>query len=188
MSTFHYFAYGSNLLNARLQNRCASATPITTASVANHGINYGMVAEDDHGGSGKMTIFDTGNKNDVVHGVVYEMSLEEAPVLDRIEGLFWDRPMTYTRASDFAVVTPEGQTLQTVTYMTEPNPDAPKPYLWYWALCLSGAIENGLPLDYQEMLAKHAYMDDPDHKREGKIEAEMLLHRSGFGHLIEQKI
>ncbi|MGJ8527155.1 gamma-glutamylcyclotransferase family protein [Maritalea sp.] len=185
MTTFHYFAFGSNLLNARLQNRCASAKPIAIASVEKFGVNYGMVAEDNHGGSGKMTIFETGNRADIVHGVVYEMALEDAPVLDRFEGINWDRPMKYTRATDFEVTTPSGEVLKTVTYMVEPNPQAPLPYHWYWALCLSGAVENGLPEHHQDMLRAHAFKADPHHAREGKIEAEMLLQKSGFGHLIE---
>ncbi len=186
MSTFNYFAFGSNLLNARLQNRCVSAKPIAIASAEKYGINYGMVADDDHGGSGKMTIFRTGNHEDVVHGVVYEMALADAPILDRFEGINWDRPMKYTRATDFEVVTPSDEQIKTVTYMVEPNPDAPLPYHWYWALCLSGAIENKLPQQHQDMLRAHPYKADPHPLREGKIEAEVLLHKSGFGHLIEK--
>jgi gamma-glutamylcyclotransferase len=185
MSTFYYFAYGSNLLNARLKNRCASARPVAIANAVGHAINYGMVADDDHGGSGKMAMFKTEAANDVVHGVVYEMSLEDAPVLDRFEGLDWDRPMKYTREANFKVETPKGDVLETVTYMVEPHPAPPLPYHWYWALCLSGAIENGLPEAHQKMLAEHAFMPDPHESREGKLEAEMLLRRSGFGHLID---
>jgi len=187
MSSFYYFAYGSNLLNARLQNRCASAKPITTASVKGHSINYGMVADDDHGGSGKMAMFATDKGNDEVHGVVYELSLTDAPVLDRFEGLDWDRPMKYSREADLKVSTETGEVLQTVTYMVEPHSAPPLPYHWYWALCLSGAIENGLPLHHQEMLAAHPHMPDPHHEREGKIEAELLLHKSGFGHLLAKR-
>ncbi|MCZ4273542.1 gamma-glutamylcyclotransferase family protein [Maritalea porphyrae] len=186
MSSFYYFAYGSNLLNARLQNRCASAKPVAIASVSGHAINYGMVADDDHGASGKMAMFRTENGNDQVHGVVYEMAISEAPVLDKFEGLDWDRPMKYTREPNLLVETPTGEKLQTVTYMVEPHPNPPHPYHWYWALCLSGAIENGLPLHHQEMLAQHPYMPDPHEVREGKLEAEMLLNKSGFGHLIEK--
>lgn len=185
MSSFYYFAYGSNLLNARLQNRCASSKPVAIASIKGHAINYGMVADDDHGGSGKMAMFETDSGDDEVHGVVYELDISEAPVLDRFEGLDWDRPMKYTRKPDLNVLTPTGATIETVTYMVDPHPTPPHPYHWYWALCLSGAIENGLPDYHQKMLAAHPHMQDPHESREGKLEAEMLLRKSGYGHLLE---
>ncbi|MFT6657329.1 gamma-glutamylcyclotransferase family protein [Maritalea sp.] len=186
MSTFYYFAYGSNLLNARLQNRCASAKPIAIGSVKGHAINYGMVADDDHGASGKMAMFATDSGDDEVHGVVYEMALGDAPVLDKFEGLDWDRPMKYTREPNLNVLTSSGEMISSITYMVEPHPAPPAPYHWYWALCLSGAIENGLPEHHQKLLADHPHMPDPHDQREGKLEAEMLLHKSGFGHLIEK--
>lgn len=187
MSTFLYFAYGSNLLNARLQNRCASARPIGIAQATGFSINYGMVADDAHGGSGKMTIFRSDNKNDAVHGVVYELNMDEAPVLDKFEGLNKRRPQMYTRESAFGVEFANGERVDAVTYMTAPNNKAPLPYQWYWALCLSGAIENDLPKSHQQMLANCTYKRDPHANREGKLEAEMLLRRSGYAHLIEDK-
>ena len=185
MSNFYYFAYGSNLLNARLKNRCASAKPVGIASVQGFDINYGMVAKDKHGGSGKMAMFATDNGADEVFGVVYELDMADAPVLDGFEGLGRKYFMNYTRAADFDVKLTTGEKLQTVTYLVDPHDEPPLPYHWYWALCLSGAIENNLPKHHQDKLRAHGYMPDPHEAREGKTEAEMLLRKSGFGHLID---
>lgn len=184
MSTYFYFAYGSNLLNERLQNRCPTAQPIATAFAPGYNVNFGKIGHDDHGGSGKGTIFKTNNENDRVYGVVYEMHLEEATILDRIEGIHLTLPTTYIRDANFMVQTDQGQQFQTVTYIADPDPTPPKPYTWYWALCLSGAIQNDLPKAHQDHLASFDHMPDPDPQRPGKLEAEMLLKKSGFDHLL----
>ncbi len=140
---------------------------------------------DDHGGSGKGTIFKSDKVDERVYGVVYEMHVEEASILDRIEGIHLTLPTTYIRDANFLVHTDQGDQFQTVTYIAEPDQTPPKPYQWYWALCLSGAIQNDLPKTHQDYLASFDHMPDPDPQRPGKLEAEMLLKKAGFEHLLD---
>ncbi len=105
MSTYFYFAYGSNLLNERLQNRCPTARPVANATPPAYGINFGKIGHDDHGGSGKGTIFKSDKVDERVYGVVYEMHVEEASILDRIEGIHLTLPTTYIRDANFLVHT-----------------------------------------------------------------------------------
>ena len=55
-TTFHYFAYGSNMLTARLKARCSGAELVGRAFADGWGIEFSKPGED---GSGKATLGST---------------------------------------------------------------------------------------------------------------------------------
>src|SRR4249920_812082 len=80
-----YFAYGSNMLTARLRERVPSATAIGIGRLEGHVLCWDKRSWRD--GSGKCDAEYTGQRSDVVWGVVFEFELEEKPALDQAEGL-----------------------------------------------------------------------------------------------------
>ena len=83
--TFHYFAYGSNMLTRRLKapERAPSAEFVDTGYIARRRLTFDKLSRDD---SGKCDAEETGNESDRVYGVIFEISYKEKPDLDRVEG------------------------------------------------------------------------------------------------------
>ena len=78
-----YFAYGSNMLTARLLSRCSGAEKIEPAFLTGYTLCFDKRSRD---GSGKCTIRHTGSPSDVVHGVLFTIPQSQVPSLDRAEG------------------------------------------------------------------------------------------------------
>jgi len=76
--TFLYFAYGSNMLTRRLQNRTLSAKAVGIGYVEGHRLTFDKVSTD---GSGKADIEATGNATDRVYGVLFSIDASEESAL-----------------------------------------------------------------------------------------------------------
>ncbi len=154
MQTCLYFAYGSNLLSTRLIARCQSARVVGVAMTDGWTVNFTKPGGD---GSGKAGLV---RRDGTAHpGVVYELSADELPVLDQIEGVGHG----YTRADDFAVtMVADGEPVSTATYIPQRHDPALMPFDWYLALCIAGATENRFAP--QVMSAFQATPFKPDHE------------------------
>ena len=75
-----YFAYGSNMLTARLLFRCPGAEKIEPAFLTGYTLCFDKRSRD---GSGKCSIRHTGSPSDVVHGVLFTIPQSQVPSLDR---------------------------------------------------------------------------------------------------------
>ena len=64
-----YFAYGSNMLTARLRERTPSATPIGIGRLTGHVLSWDKRSRAD--GSGKCDAEATGHERDVIWGVLF---------------------------------------------------------------------------------------------------------------------
>jgi gamma-glutamylcyclotransferase (GGCT)/AIG2-like uncharacterized protein YtfP len=158
MTTFKYFAYGSNMLVGRLQERCATARVLGPATAKGYLINFSKKGRD---GSGKASIHKMTGTGAIVHGVLFEIDVSEIPMLDRFE----DHPGGYRRDDHFIVETAEAKSrLEVSTYIAADKAidDLLKPFDWYLALVISGAIQHKLPYDYLEALMKIECVRDPD--------------------------
>ena len=82
-TTFHYFAYGSNLLSTRLQQRTPSARALAPAVLEGHALRWHKAGAD---GSGKCDVVAVDGAGHRVIGVVYEIARSEKPLLDAAEG------------------------------------------------------------------------------------------------------
>jgi gamma-glutamylcyclotransferase len=175
-----YFAYGSNMLPARLSARCPSAKVIGTGSIAGYTLDYSKRGRD---GSGKATIVPAGPE-DRVHGVLFRLLADDIALLDEFEG--------YRRGYDRLDAVPVEQagadsTSKACTYIAE---DASRdgelqPFDWYRALVIAGAIENGLPLPYVEGTLAVTAVADLNERRQTQIEALRLLNDGGHSRLLE---
>ena len=85
MTLVRYFAYGSNMLTARLQARCPSARPLGRATARGRRLAFHKRSDVD--GSGKCDLVPA-DDGALVVGVVFDLAADELPALDRAEGAF----------------------------------------------------------------------------------------------------
>ena len=152
-----YFAYGSNMLTARLRERVHSATAVGIGQLPGHALHWDKRSTRD--GSGKCAAEVTGQQDDVVWGVVFELDPEDKPVLDKAEGLgagYMEKTVN--------VLTEVGP-LTAVTYYATNKDASLRPYHWYKALVIAGAREHGLPANYRSRLELVGTVSDPDSLR-----------------------
>ena len=163
MSTFLYFAYGSNMSERRLkvEKRAPSAKVIGTGVLNNHCLTFHKRSED---GSGKCTI--ECSESDKVYGVLFKINNDEECKLDKAEGACGNggyKKVTRkieirdSKCKEYKC----GGTVCAKTYQaTEPQKDL-KPYFWYKQHVLIGAIEQNLPPLYIHCLIQVPAKKDP---------------------------
>ena len=162
-----YFAYGSNLLSARLLAR-VDARSLGMARLAGYALHWNYHSLD---GSGKCNIEPSTEPGAVVFGALYEMDDEAFAVLDRFE-------RGYDRIR--VMLDHRGDEAEAWTYVyAEAAPEA-APYLWYKGLVVAGAIEHGFPEEAVERLRQVVAASDPMPDRTGRLHAEELLKKAGY--------
>ena len=154
-----YFAYGSNLLLARIRERTPSATRLGQAALSAHRLCWHKRGFRD--GSGKCDAFATSHDSDTVWGALFELDSAERATLDTAEGL----GRGY-RAIQIRVDTTHGA-LCAFAYVATPDAvdSTLAPFGWYRDLVVAGARESGLPARYVSELAAVSVVPDPDEPR-----------------------
>lgn len=158
MKPIRYFAYGSNMLTRRIRapERAPSAATLGTGYLEGRRLTFDKRGQD---GSGKCDAEPTGNEADRVYGVLYEISPADKRALDAAEGLgrgYEERIVD--------VVTEDG-IVSAVTYVARQKGASLRPYHWYKAIAVAGAVEHGLPGDYVERLTLVESVEDPNGER-----------------------
>ena len=131
-SGLHYFAYGSNLLFARLHARTPSIRNRGVAVLGDHRLHFNKPGGD---GSGKCGI-EAGRLGEQVLGVVYSIDAAEKPLLDEIEGV------GHGYSEQWIEVDMGGEFLDVFTYYPTRHDCALPPFDWYKNFVLQGALEN----------------------------------------------
>lgn len=162
----NYFAYGSNMLAARLRARCASARVLGATRIEGFDIAFDKRSAD---GSGKATLTVTAGAT--VHGVLFAMDEGDLATLDRLEGAGFgydvvNLPLQWN-----------GKMVSARSYIANAHSREAglKPYGWYRGLCLAGALEHDLPADWIRRLQDVPAQRDPDPRRASAAEARALL-------------
>lgn len=160
-----YFAYGSNMLEQRLKERVKSAKFLSNAWIRGYEVRCRKKSID---GSGKADLVETGDLEDIVHGVVYQFDPIDWDELDEAE-------RGYDRAA-IQVHTDSGNR-DVTTYLAreEKIDESLQPYTWYRDLILCGAEQHGLPAGYREKIAAIPDIPDSDENRDSKKEAERQI-------------
>lgn len=167
MRTVLYFAYGSNMLTARLQARCPSAQPVGVAFAENHRLTFWKKGRD---GSGKGHL--AASPGLAQPGVLFTLSPDDLIALDGFEGA----GRGYRRADDFAIrLTATNAITQAATYIATDLDETLRPYDWYLALIRAGAREHAFDDEIQWQLGAVACREDPDPTRASRQEALGLL-------------
>lgn len=156
------------MLSRRIQDAASSAVAIDIGFIQGHRFTFGKVSRD---GSGECDIEATNNQKNRVYGVLYEINVKDKSNLNDAEGLG-----TYSEAN-IQVVTSAGNCIA-ATYVARYKEAASlRPYQWYKALVIAGAVEHGLPNEYLEWLRTFEAQADSNGAR--RAESEALL----FGHI-----
>jgi gamma-glutamylcyclotransferase (GGCT)/AIG2-like uncharacterized protein YtfP len=174
MSTFTYFAYGSNMLDERLRHltRCPSARLLGTGSAGGWRLAFVKRGAD---GSGKATMLRSARASDRVHGVLFSIDLAERAVLDRVEG------PGYERLDDLAVDRHDGVRTQASVYVAREGAIDPTlvAFDWYRALVIAGARRHRLPADIIAEIESVPVRPDPNPAREQRLIALEQLAAAG---------
>lgn len=169
MASVQYFAYGSNMLTERLQERCPSARARQVAWADKYALAFCKRSRD---GSGKATLSACPTAGCRVFGVVFDLDECKLPELDRAEGAAYDR------IDDFQVhIVGRREPLRVVTYIANAasiDPDL-KPYDWYLKLIVAGARQHELPPRYIKAIEAMPWIADPEPDRKSQREALRLL-------------
>jgi gamma-glutamylcyclotransferase (GGCT)/AIG2-like uncharacterized protein YtfP len=159
------------MLEQRLKDRLKSAEFLSNAWIRGYEVRFHKISID---GSGKADLVETGNPEDIVHGVVYQFDPDDWPALDRYEGATGNNP-GYDRAG-IQVHTDSGDR-DVTTYLArkERVDESLKPYTWYLELIRCGAEQHGLPEDYRQRIQNTMAIPDPDEDRRAKRDAEAQI-------------
>jgi len=156
-----YFAYGSNMLTARLRARTPSARPVATGWIDGRRLAFHKLGAD---GSGKCDIAPA-PPDARVHGVLFEVARAEEPALDRVEGLGWGY-----RKDTIVVATADGD-VEASTYLATRIRDGIRPFCWYHGFVVAGAEEHLLPDDYVAEIRATPFARDGNARRRTTNEA-----------------
>jgi gamma-glutamylcyclotransferase (GGCT)/AIG2-like uncharacterized protein YtfP len=154
-----YFAYGSNMSLRRLKARVPSVEKHQLAKLKGYQLCFHKRSLDD--GSAKCDALYSGNKTDVVWGVVFRLPSAALTILDRIEGEGYDRV-------SLEVETEGGEKLQVISYLANCIDATLLPFDWYKQHVLTGAREADLPVEYIAQIEAVATQTDPDQARSKK--------------------
>lgn len=197
MGRLLYFAYGSNMLTARLARRVAGVRAVGAAWLPGYRLGFHKRGMD---GSGKATVVATGATEDRVHGVLFDLPATEQPTLDRIEGGYRPDTVRVHRAADGLPVNggpeapptpaPTGSptseqdprpptVAEALTYVATPDvlDGRLRPFDWYRDFVVHGAREHGLPEPWLRHLEAVVADTDPDpHRRSLNLQI-LATHR-----------
>ena len=176
MTSFLYFAYGSNMLTQRLTARCAGAVPLGKALARDHQVGFFLKGADGSAKAGMVP-----KKGAQSWGVLFEMPLAEQGVLDGFEG----EGEYYARETIPIMHDFQGIVAEAVTYLahSEHLTNALLPFDWYRALCAGGATQHRLPAKTLEKISSHDVFAGPyvsAGAAEGHSLALQALHAAGF--------
>jgi len=158
-----YFAYGSNLLPARLRARTPSVRIVGAASLPGFRLAWHKHGIDD---SGKCDIVPTDCGEQVVHGALYQIDQCDWPALDHAEELGTGYAACRVRVRlrrDWV----EAHSYRALII----NPEL-KPFHWYKRFVVAGARAHELPPAWIRTLEATADWIDPD---PGRIRRNLAL-------------
>ncbi len=135
-----YFAYGSNMSTARMQERVSGARAIGRARLLGMRLVFNKLSTID--GSAKANL--AASPGDVVWGVLFEIDPAKWSALDKSEGGYDRIAMEVVDDTDHVVLAQ--------TYVSAQLTDDPRPTEPYRRLIVESALEHGLPEDYVDAL------------------------------------
>ena len=145
------------------------------AEVSDYCLEYSKKSKDC---SGKATLRRTQEEGHRAFGVVFEIPKTEREKLDEAEGT---KHGGYKRWDCFPVrLLDSGQYLMTSCYLANKTDELLKPYNWYLALVIAGAIQHGFDREYIDLLKQTDYDVDSCCDRRTRRKAMEALGSAGF--------
>ena len=149
------FSFGSNMSSNRLLARLPNAKRVGTAVLKGYELTFDMLFKD---GSGKCSICPSAKKDELVYGVIYEISDAEKIILDGIEGAGYD-------CVDITPTLLTGETINAHCYIANTHDSDVLPYDWYIKHVHRGALEAGVPKAYSDAILNRPQKSDTNQAR-----------------------
>ena len=131
----YYFAYGSNLNQRQMLERCPDSKPVFTASLPNYKLVFVGWSRQWRGGVASIRPF----RDEKVLGAIYEVSDRDLRRLDSYEGY----PRSYNRLN-VTVFDEDGEPTKAITYIKSGQSDEAQPSKEYLALIQQGYRDWGI--------------------------------------------
>ena len=125
----YYFAYGSNLNQRQMRERCPDSEPKFIATLPNYKLVFVGWSRQWRGGVASIRPF----RGEKVFGAIYEVSDRNLRRLDSYEGY----PRSYTRLN-VTVFDEGGEPIKAITYIKSGQSDEAQPSKEYLALIQQG--------------------------------------------------
>lgn len=139
-----YFAYGSNMDKNQMKDRCPEHRFISVAILEGYKLVYDGYSSIRKGAVANIVE----SPDEIVYGVLYEISKEDKERLDRFEGV-----PDYYKIKNVKVKDREGKEYIAITYYREPLEEG-LPSEEYQNTIVDAAIELGFPQEYIEKYLK----------------------------------
>ncbi|MHB1117926.1 MAG: gamma-glutamylcyclotransferase family protein [Minisyncoccota bacterium] len=136
----YYFAYGSNMLRKRIEDRVGTVADLGMGVLGKYKIKFNKQGKD---GSGKTNIVPDSDSR--VLGVVYELSEEQLGILDGKEVGYKREPLPIEINGKFADIEVYIALANTIN-------DNLLPTMEYLTHLINGAKEHGFPSEYVRFL------------------------------------
>ena len=140
-----YFAYGTLLGKAAMQDYCPSAETVDVARYPGHRLEFRQYSDDP-----ARCGCHVGRSDDDLYGVVYALSDADMARLDEASGV----GKGWFRRIPISVTTLDGRRLETTTYELVDPGVSQWPSADYVGLVRAGAQSAGLPDAYREQLLR----------------------------------
>jgi hypothetical protein len=147
----------------RLHARLPSTRGYTNATLAQHQLRFHKHGHDD---SAKCDAYFTGQRQDRVYGIIFDIAATEKVILDQIEGV----GQGYDIKEVILQTEQHGEQLAFTYYATHISPQL-HPFHWYKQHVLIGAEEAGLPQEYIKHIKQTPSMPDQNLERVAQEEA-----------------
>jgi gamma-glutamylcyclotransferase (GGCT)/AIG2-like uncharacterized protein YtfP len=138
-----YFAYGSNMNQAQMKERCPDAILRGGASLADYRLAFTIFSPNRLCGCADIVA----SKGDIVYGLLYQLTESDLYAMDRFEG----HPNHYQRI--VVSVISNNQEIDAYSYEVVNKQDELKPSKQYLELLQSAARLNNFPREYQVFLS-----------------------------------
>lgn len=133
---YYYFAYGSNMYEPRFFERCPKARFVGTGVLWNYQLAERKYTDIDY------------KVNELVEGVVYEITESDMRTLDQAEGY----PYTYRRY--WVEIEMEDRTIHAIVYEMTPETKEIRHGIpfpdWYYNICKNGAKQHGIDFNIEQ--------------------------------------
>jgi gamma-glutamylcyclotransferase len=137
-----YFAYGSNLNQEQMRDRCPGAELVDVAALENYTLAFTIYSPTRKCGCADIVK----SPGDVVYGLLYRLNETDAALMDDFEG----HPIHYKRV-DVRVVS-KGAVVQAYTYEVVHKSEGLHPSAHYLGLIIGAAKKFNFPARYQTFL------------------------------------
>ena len=155
-----YFAFGSNMLTCRLEGRIGRVDTLGIGRLKEYKLQFNKKSKD---GSLKADAFYTGNAENEVIGVLFNINPCHKEDLDKFEGLGKGYDVKDVEVQKYNST----EVVKAFTYIARDIDQTGEslPYDWYLKLIIAGAEEHNLPEDYINRIRSVTTKQDSDSKR-----------------------